>query len=457
MPSRLRSDHAPPINGGKHHTMPGLQDITNTPRASLAQRKRHSVSPQPQRRLSFATPKVVDSPEEHDDAPAAADDHVRAPEPRDSPPPPPSPEDTLSSGDPKTPSSPPPIVAEIATPYPPRTPHGKASVSSLTLRRRPFAVLGHCAAAVRDVVKAAFQNPRTLRDVGSVFAAAAACACASREAALWLRYGSWFVLLGILSSVGIGVGLQTGALVLFPHVARLARAVEGCGGSVDGVEYRGDSWRLSPLEFEDCGRPAAPSAAALLRATWACGACAGLGAALGEVVPFAVARACRGTGRDPLAALFGGGPAAELLSPLSPRAKRVVDGATKAARAARDFVDRKLDAHGFVAIFTLALIPNAVFDVVGLCCGARGVPLSVFLGATTAAKVIRTPVQGLLVALAATRVDDGFEDAGPTTSSRLVGLLACLWKLATLALCVAFVKSGLEQLAQHRARALRDA
>ena len=62
------------LNGAARHTMPGLQDITNTPRGSLAQRKRHSVSPQPQRRLSFATPKVVDSPEEHDDAPAAADE-----------------------------------------------------------------------------------------------------------------------------------------------------------------------------------------------------------------------------------------------------------------------------------------------------------------------------------------------------------------------------------------------
>ena len=59
------------------------------------------------------------------------------------------------------------------------------------------------------------------------------------------------------------------------------------------------------------------------------GACAGLGAALGEVVPFFVARCARASGRDPLAALFGADGAPEALSP---RSRKLVEVATRAGK-----------------------------------------------------------------------------------------------------------------------------
>ena len=343
----------------------------------------------------------------------------------------------------------------------PKTPAQRTRVSttSLTLRERPVATLWHCGIAVRDMVSTALSSEAAVRKGGAVCCACVAAALSSTRAALWLRYASWFVTLGVLSSVGVGVGLQTGALVLFPHCARVAVAIASCGGA---VEYRFDSWRLSPDEsMGGCGGDEAPAAASptawiLFKATAVAGACAGLGAAVGECVPFLVARCAKASGRDPLSALFGGG--AESLAALSPRSKKVVQMATDSAKTARDYIDDKLDKYGFAAIFTLALVPNALFDVVGLCCGARDVPLNTFLAATALAKVIRTPLQCTLVAVAATTVDKSMDDTfddlehETTLTTTAVLLFKHIWTCVTLLMCGAFFKSGVEQLAQHQAR-----
>lgn len=352
-----------------------------------------------------------------------------------------------------------PVRSPPKTP-PPKNGAGGADAADLTLRRRPLATLGHCLAAVREACAAALSSRRLLRRTTAIAVACAAAAAGSRDAALWLRYASWFFTLGVLSSVGVGVGLQTGALVLFPHCARVARAVASCGEHAG--EYRADSWRLAPLEgLGDCGADSAPAAvpfAALVRATWVAGACAGCGAAVGEVVPFLVARCARRSGRDPLRALFGVVDAdADRLAGLSPRSRRLVARAGGAARAARDYVDGVLDRHGFRAIFFLALVPNALFDVVGLCCGARGVPLEVFLGATVAAKALRTPVQCALVALAATLADGSADDLEGAAPSAALAAARGAFTALTLVLCGVFVKAGIEQLAQHRARGLLSA
>lgn len=39
-----------------------------------------------------------------------------------------------------------------------------------------------------------------------------------REAELWLQYLVWWVGLGVLSSIGLGTGMHSGLLFLFPHI-----------------------------------------------------------------------------------------------------------------------------------------------------------------------------------------------------------------------------------------------
>ena len=323
----------------------------NTPRSTQRSARKRVValssrSHAAQRKLTFATPTSgEETPSPPEPAPSPPAEEERPPTVEEERPPtaeeerpPTAEEERPPTAEESRAETPPPAGSPVAAGGPrragdgggmaPRTPHGKGvdSISSLTLGRRPLATLGHCACAVRDVVRAGARNERWVARAGAVAAACGAAAVASREWALWLRYASWFVTLGVLSSVGIGVGLQTGALVLFPHVARLARALESCGV---GVEYRLDSWRLAPLDLADCGREAPVPVASLFRATAVCGACAGLGAALGEVVPFFVARCARASGRDPLAALFGADGAPEALSP---RSRKLVEVATRAGK-----------------------------------------------------------------------------------------------------------------------------
>ena len=37
----------------------------------------------------------------------------------------------------------------------------------------------------------------------------------------WARYIVWWVGLGILSSIGLGSGMQTGLMFLFPHILKV--------------------------------------------------------------------------------------------------------------------------------------------------------------------------------------------------------------------------------------------
>ena len=46
----------------------------------------------------------------------------------------------------------------------------------------------------------------------------------------WLSYSVWWVLLGVLSSVGFGSGLHSGMLYMFPHIYLVVSAAEKCGG-----------------------------------------------------------------------------------------------------------------------------------------------------------------------------------------------------------------------------------
>lgn len=42
-----------------------------------------------------------------------------------------------------------------------------------------------------------------------------------REAELWLQYVVWWVGLGVLSSIGLGTGMHSGLLFLFPHMLKV--------------------------------------------------------------------------------------------------------------------------------------------------------------------------------------------------------------------------------------------
>mmetsp|Transcript_20199 Transcript_20199/g.44083 ORF Transcript_20199/g.44083 Transcript_20199/m.44083 type:complete len:574 (+) Transcript_20199:143-1864(+) len=296
---------------------------------------------------------------------------------------------------------------------------------------------------------------------------------ATFEAAFWFGCG-------VLSTAGLGSGVQTGALFLFPATCKLA--VEWSDGQSSSSE---DTSSFSDLMW-----------AVAIPGFWS-----GTGSAVGEMLPFVLARMIKAAGGDPFALLeepdvpdprsldFDGGSKRKNKSWTS-----VLVANTRSAMEGQ-----MLESHVFIKIFVLAAVPNGLFDLCGLVCGSAGIPFWTFFGAVWSGKaLVRTPLQtcGLAaaVALSTGAVDDhnmtvtdtssirnillqmgrktvgaivrgddtqpGHRIIGDTNStasvtSFVVSAIKMAWSAATFGLLGFFLLSTIEQVAQHHAKTVR--
>ncbi len=65
-----------------------------------------------------------------------------------------------------------------------------------------------------------------------------------REAELWLQYVVWWVGLGVLSSIGLGTGMHSGLLFLFPHMLKVRPQ-----GGLEGSSVR---TAAAPVQMRPC-------------------------------------------------------------------------------------------------------------------------------------------------------------------------------------------------------------
>jgi membrane protein YqaA with SNARE-associated domain len=198
---------------------------------------------------------------------------------------------------------------------------------------------------------------------------------------LWCSY---WVGLGVLSSVGLGTGLHTFLLYLGPHIASVSLAAWTCN-SVDFPEppypqdiicpedespYPITLWTImSKVRLEAC--------------MW------GLGTAIGELPPYFMARAARLSGSEDEDEEYE-----ELEAVIHSQRK---DPVTRAKKAVHRLVERV----GFFGILLCASIPNPLFDLAGITCGHFLIPFWTFFGATVIGKaVIKMHIQKLFVIIA---------------------------------------------------------
>ena len=292
---------------------------------------------------------------------------------------------------------------------------------------------------------------------------------ATFEAAFWFGCG-------VLSTAGLGSGVQTGALFLFPATCRLA--VEWSDGQSTSSE---DTSSFSDLMW-----------AVAIPGFWS-----GTGSAAGELLPFVLARMIKAAGGDPFALLeepdvpdprsldFDGGSKRKNKSWTS-----VLVANTRSAMEGQ-----MLESHVFIKIFVLAAVPNGLFDLCGLVCGSAGIPFWTFFGAVWSGKaLVRTPLQtcGLaaVIALSTGAVDDNMSDTSirnillrmgkktvaamvrggdpepgngilgdatgtPSATSFVVSAIKMAWSAATFGLLGFFLLSTIEQVAQHHAKTVR--
>ena len=154
-----------------------------------------------------------------------------------------------------------------------------------------------------------------------------------------LRLLGW-LLIGVISSIGFGVGIPTRVLFVYPHILAVASAQ--------------------------------PDAFVAWRTCLPVAVVHAMGSALGELPPF-----------------IGSSMLVKRLS--------LDEGDNALAISHRWFVER-MRSHGWFWVFVMAAWPNVAFDMAGLAAGASGMSLLSFLTAAIAGKaVFRAPIAAALV------------------------------------------------------------
>eukprot|EP01056_Protomagalhaensia_sp_Gyna25_P005591 Protomagalhaensia_sp_Gyna_25__5590@NODE_76_length_5570_cov_17_836738_g57_i0_p2_GENE_NODE_76_length_5570_cov_17_836738_g57_i0NODE_76_length_5570_cov_17_836738_g57_i0_p2_ORF_typecomplete_len292_score26_09_NODE_76_length_5570_cov_17_836738_g57_i020762951 len=177
---------------------------------------------------------------------------------------------------------------------------------SLRLRRQPIRTLRLFLAALWRLFRADVASKaifyQTLLLGFSIFGGATLVARQSdsplgnlsRQAIDAVKLGVWWVGLGALSSIGLGSGIHTGVLFLFPHIYQIAQTSEICN-ALD-FEAHTNMWglRLAPGDTFLCKSQNPESDFdlhvnfwGLLYKVWLYAFLWGLGTALGELPPYA--------------------------------------------------------------------------------------------------------------------------------------------------------------------------
>jgi len=187
----------------------------------------------------------------------------------------------------------------------------------------------------------------------------------------------WWLVLGVLSSIGFGSGLHSGIMFLFPFIMRIVVAVEERGTTRIWAVYNHKCLFQSWGTMDD----GTVSLFNQLVLVWPAVVLWGAGTALGELPPYLVTRAARRAGNKDAA----------------------FESELEEARAKTDIISRiKIwtidftERNGFLGIVALASWPNAAFDMCGMACGWLDMPMWTFLGATLVGKaLIKTTLQGI--------------------------------------------------------------
>jgi membrane protein YqaA with SNARE-associated domain len=190
---------------------------------------------------------------------------------------------------------------------------------------------------------------------------------------VFMLYALWWITLGILSSIGLGSGVQTGLIFLYPHILKVCLAAEKCGNvdfsilddvfySSKGFACNGSPSNTSEVSFLSLLFKVAPSSM-----LW------GAGTAIGEIPPYWMAYCAIGNQES---------SEWSLLSPINRWQRWMVA-----------FIEKR----GFWGIFMLASWPNAAFDLCGMACGAFRMPFfTFFLGTLLGKGLVKVNIQNIL-------------------------------------------------------------
>ncbi|XP_006344619.1 vacuole membrane protein KMS1-like isoform X2 [Solanum tuberosum] len=215
-----------------------------------------------------------------------------------------------------------------------------------------------------------------------------------QELLRYLRFGLWWLVLGVASSIGLGSGLHTFVLYLGPHIALFTIKSVSCGrvdiksAPYDTIQLRsGPSWL--DKDCSEFGPPlfSLPGARVPLTSIlnqiqleailW------GIGTALGELPPYFISRAASISGRE-----------GELMEDLDSASKEDSGIISNHLKQIKKWLLSNRQYLNFFTILVLASVPNPLFDLAGIMCGQFGIPFWKFFTATLIGKaIIKTHIQ----------------------------------------------------------------
>ncbi|WZN62046.1 vacuole membrane protein [Chloropicon roscoffensis] len=185
-----------------------------------------------------------------------------------------------------------------------------------------------------------------------------------------LSFISWWVGLGILSSIGLGTGMHSGLLFLWPHVFRVVTTVEKCGHT--DFESYSDVWGTRGDHAFSCKLDVTPKGEVGALGLWKKVGLEcflwGLGTAIGEIPPYALCYSARTAGKknedfEEAFSSEGGGDKGALSGYMG---------------SWLDWMLRLVEKHGLAAVVLLSAWPNAAFDMCGMACGHFLMPFWTF-------------------------------------------------------------------------------
>jgi membrane protein YqaA with SNARE-associated domain len=219
-------------------------------------------------------------------------------------------------------------------------------------------------------------------------------------------YGYWLIL-GILSSIGLGTGLQTGVLFVLPEVISRFNQIES-SHIMHNITYD-QPYDLIYKTYFDC---------ISFVLIW------GIGTALGELPPYWLALTVDIKDKHSTSALF------DMLGDNKDRVKGYIDTTVY-----------YLKRYSFLTILGLSAWPNALFDMCGVASGLVRLPMSSFLIPTIIGKAfIKTPIQ-----LGVILYSYGFY--GDTIMSHGdMSYIYMLWMIFIISCTLYFIKGAIENV-----------
>ncbi|KAG2721775.1 hypothetical protein I3760_02G096800 [Carya illinoinensis] len=218
------------------------------------------------------------------------------------------------------------------------------------------------------------------------------------ELSKYIRFGLWWISLGVASSIGLGSGLHTFVLYLGPHIALFTIKAMQCGrvdlksAPYDTIQLKnGPSWL--DKDCSEFGPPLFPSLdglrvplSSILPQVQIEAVLWGLGTAIGELPPYFISRA---------ASISGKLEAMQELDASPTEGKGFI--ATRLNQIKHWLLSHSQHLN-FFTILVLASVPNPLFDLAGIMCGQFGISFWKFFLATLIGKaIIKTHIQTVFV------------------------------------------------------------